>query len=409
MSIISDIKNGKYFEGDGFVWLILIMLCGISLIEVYSASSNLSYTSGKYYSPIMEHGVYMAAGFFVACFLQKLPCKFFKLICVIGIVVSFLLLIYAQVGGTEANGAERWVNIAGKTIQPSEFAKISIIGTVAFMMAVFRTKDDKLSKPGLKIIVTLTLVMCALIVTENFSTAALLFLVIWGMLWIGDANKKIIFGVIIAMLAIGSAGIIGVKTMSEETAQSLGELPGMHRVPTWVHRIQKSKALPEDPKEYDVSSNVQVAHAQIAIATCGITGKGPGKSVERDYLPQAYSDFIYAIIIEEWGVIGAFLVIALYLLLFYRALRIAGRCKQRFPAYLVMGLALMLVFQAFINMAVAVGLAPVTGQPLPMVSRGGTSTILTCCYLGMILSVSKTAKKIDEEAETATQTATQTA
>ena len=141
---------------------------------------------------------------------------------------------------------------------------------------------------------------------------------------------------------------------------------------------------------------MQVTHANIAIGTCGIRGKGPGNSVQRDYLPQAYSDFIYAIIIEETGVFGLFGVMFLYLLLMWQSMKIASRCKSRFPSYLVMGLALMIVIQAMVNMAVATGAFPVTGQPLPLISRGGTSTFVNCAYFGMILSVSRTAKKKEE-------------
>ena len=142
-----------------------------------------------------------------------------------------------------------------------------------------------------------------------------------------------------------------------------------------------------------------MTHARIAVATCNVVGKGPGQSVQRDFLPHAVSDFIYAIIIEETGIEGGVLVMFMYLLLLYRAMRIAERCRNRFPAYLVMGLALMLVVQAMINMAVSVGAFPVTGQPLPLVSKGGTSTFITCAYIGMILSVSHTAKKIEEQTE----------
>jgi cell division protein FtsW len=155
--------------------------------------------------------------------------------------------------------------------------------------------------------------------------------------------------------------------------------------------------LPENPQEYNTSNNVQVTHAQIAIATCGIVGRGPGNSIERDFLPQAFSDFIYAIIIEEGGIFSGGLVMFLYLLLLYRALRIAQRCKSLFPAYLIMGLSLMLVIQAMVNMAVAVGVFPVTGQPLPLISRGGTSTFVNCAYLGIMLSVSRSARQVEED------------
>lgn len=151
------------------------------------------------------------------------------------------------------------------------------------------------------------------------------------------------------------------------------------------------------PSDYDIEENFQVGHANMAIASSGIIGKGPGNSVERDYLPQAFSDFIYAIIIEEMGIIGAAVIAFLYIVLLYRAARIASRCENNFPAFLVMGLALLLVIQATFNMMVAVGLAPVTGQPLPLISKGGTSTIINCAYIGVMLSVSRSAKKRDDK------------
>jgi len=169
-----------------------------------------------------------------------------------------------------------------------------------------------------------------------------------------------------------------------------------HRFATWRNRILKhSDNKSSRPEDYDLEKNFQVGHANIAIASSGIIGKGPGNSTERDYLPQAFSDFIYAIIIEEMGIIGAVAVVFLYIILLYRAARIASHCENNFPAFLVMGLALLLVIQAIINMMVAVELMPVTGQPLPLISKGGTSTIINCAYIGVILSVSRSAKRVE--------------
>ena len=166
-----------------------------------------------------------------------------------------------------------------------------------------------------------------------------------------------------------------------------------HRFATWRNRILKHFNSEDVPaEEYKIDENFQVGHANIAIASSGIIGKGPGNSTERDYLPQAFSDFIYAIIVEEMGILGAVFVVFLYIVLLYRAARIASRCENNFPAFLIMGLALLLVIQATFNMMVAVGLAPVTGQPLPLISKGGTSTIINCAYIGAILSVSRSAK-----------------
>ena len=180
------------------------------------------------------------------------------------------------------------------------------------------------------------------------------------------------------------------------TLARIGELPLLHRLPTWADRMRGSGELPANPEDYDITKNPQVAHATIAIATCNIIGRGPGNSVERDFLPQSFSDFIYAIVIEELGLAGGIFVMFLYIVLLFRSARIASRCERNFPAFLVMGLSLMLVIQAMVNMAVAVGVFPVTGQPLPLVSKGGTSTMINCAYIGVILSVSRSAKRKNE-------------
>jgi cell division protein FtsW len=172
-----------------------------------------------------------------------------------------------------------------------------------------------------------------------------------------------------------------------------------HRADTWKSRIMKFGKSQPSPQEYDLDKDAQVAHANIAIVSSDIIGKGPGKSTERDFLSQAFSDFIYAIIIEELGILGAFFVLCLYIFLLYRCARIASRCENNFPAFLAMGLGLLLVIQAIFNMMVAVGLAPVTGQPLPLISKGGTSTIINCAYIGAILSVSRSAKTKTEKEE----------
>ena len=186
---------------------------------------------------------------------------------------------------------------------------------------------------------------------------------------------------------------------AETKSSNVGKL---QRLGTWKGRIRKFLDNKEvAPKDYDLDKDAQVAHANIAIVTSNIIGKGPGNSVERDFLAQAFSDFIYAIIIEEMGIGGAILVVFLYIVLLFRTARIANRCENNFPAFLAMGLALLLVVQAVFNMLVAVGLAPVTGQPLPLISKGGTSTIINCAYIGMILSISRSAKrKVSDKQET---------
>ena len=264
-----------------------------------------------------------------------------------------------------------------------------------------------------------------LILVENFSTAALLCVVIFMMMVLGRVPLQQLgklLGVVVLFVALfigvimffgktekpaspdqtlvqqveqlNDDGTIQVQTEQEESAFK----KIFHRFDTWKARIEKFFDRTEvPPAEFDLDKDAQVGHANIAIATSNIVGKGPGNSVERDFLSQAFSDFIYAIIIEETGIVGAIFVAMLYIILLFRTGRIANRCENNFPAFLAMGIALLLVTQALFNMCVAVGLAPVTGQPLPLISKGGTSTMINCMYIGVILSISRSAKKKIEE------------
>ena len=242
--------------------------------------------------------------------------------------------------------------------------------------------------------------MCALIFPENLSTAVLLFGVVIVMMFIGRVSLKqlgTLLGVILLFAAIGATIML---RLPDDPHSKVYDVPGFHRLSTWKSRFEShggsTKTL--DPKDFDIDKDAQIAHAHIAIATSNVVGKMPGNSVERDFLSQAFSDFIFAIIIEEMGLWGAALVVFLYIVLLFRTGRIASRCEHNFPAFLAMGLALLLVAQAVLNMLVAVGIFPVTGQPLPLISRGGTSTLINCVYIGMILSVSRYAHKRAEKA-----------
>ena len=395
-----NINKESFLQGDAVVWMILLALCMISIVEVYSASSRMTYgTSTHFWTPVVEHGIYIILGLFITWFIHKMPCKSFKYLSVLGLLLAFILLFAVLFMG-RINGAARWIRIFGITIQPSEIAKITLVGTAAMLLATFRDKETGgASKLAFYWVAGLTALVCVLIVGENFSTAGIIFIVMLAMTWYAQAPSKWLWGIIVTIVLLGSIGYCTMKFIPEKTAAQISELPMLHRFQTWSNRIKGVSELPDNPAEYNIHDNVQVTHARIAVATCNVVGKGPGQSVQRDFLPHAVSDFIYAIIIEETGIEGGVLVMFMYLLLLYRAMRIAERCRNRFPAYLVMGLALMLVVQAMINMAVSVGAFPVTGQPLPLVSKGGTSTFITCAYIGMILSVSHTAKKIEEQTE----------
>jgi cell division protein FtsW len=367
----------------------------ISVIEVYSATSTMTYSSGHYWDPVLRHSAFLAIGIVFAWIITQISCNWFKLGSLVILAISILLLIIVLFTA-KINGGARWLDIGKISFQPSELAKMGLIGFSAFVLSTSR--DEKgASKIGTKWVLGVTGFVLLLIATENLSTAGIIGITILGILFYAQAPKKylaIIVGLLIAGAIVGATTVYSLSK-SDEMMEKMAQGP-LHRIPTWVHRLTTDNEIPEDPKDYPLTENVQVTHANIAIGTCGIIGKGPGNSVQRDYLPQAYSDFIYAIIIEETGVFGLFGVMFLYLLLMWQAMKIASRCKSRFPSYLVMGLALMIVIQAMVNMAVATGAFPVTGQPLPLISRGGTSTFVNCAYFGMILSVSRTAKKKEE-------------
>lgn len=391
-----NFKENGLMQGDMVIWMILLTLCFISIITVYSASSNMTYGTGKYWAPVMRHGAFLLMGIGFTWVLHILPCKLYKIIGLGISLLSYLLLICAQFAG-QINGASRWIGIGNFTFQPSEIAKLGLVITTVFILSVFRDKKG-VNSFGFKIAAINIAITVLLIITENLSTAAIISVVMFLICFYAQVSSKILFGLLGAIMAIGISGYLTLISIPESTLDEWRKDTEsvFHRVPVWVGRLKGGYVPPEDPKEYDITQNIQVTHAQIAIATCGITGRGPGNSIERDFLPQAYSDFIYAIIIEEGGIISGGFVMFLYLLLLYRALRIAQRCKSLFPAYLIMGLALMLVTHALINMAVAVGLFPVTGQPLPLISRGGTSTFVNCAYIGIMLSVSRSARQIEE-------------
>ena len=367
--------------------------------------------------PIVFHTVTIILGAVVAVVTLNIPCRYFKLMTPFLLIITVVLLLWVLATGERTGDASRWINIFGLTFQPSEIAKGTVVLATAQILSAMQLEDDSGADPkAMKYILWLALPMIMLIGLENLSTAMLLFAVIFAMMFIGRVPLKQlgkVVGVVVLMgaLAFGIGTLAGddaAKTDATEqtTANVQHKEEGFvakifHRFGTWRNRLVNHQPRPENPKDYKVRENFQVAHSNFAIASSGIFGKGPGNSVERDYLPQAFSDFIFSIIIEEMGLIGAIAVVFLYIILLFRSARISGRCENNFPAFLVMGLALLLVTQAAINMMVAVGIGPVTGQPLPLVSKGGTSTLVSCAYIGAILSVSRSAKRNDLAKETA--------
>ena len=404
------------FKGDKVIWMVFFFLCVISVIEVFSASSELTYKGGNYMAPILRHIGLLILGIASMVVTLNIQCKYFKIITPFLLLGSILLLLIVWVTGNATNGASRWIGIMGFQFQPSEFAKGALVLATAQILSAMQTENGA-DKHALKYILLIWVAVVPLILIENFSTAALLSAVVFMMMIIGRVPGKQL-GIILALVvgfmafALSVIWITGTDQSELENKNALTEQVDkanenagkdkkiLHRMDTWKSRINKFLAHKDvPPSEVDLDKDAQVAHANIAIATSNGYGKGPGNSVERDFLSQAFSDFIFAIIIEEMGIEGAIAVAFLYIILLFRTGKIARRCENNFPALLAMGLALLLVTQALFNMCVAVGLAPVTGQPLPLISRGGTSTIINCVYIGVILSISRSAKKKENNSD----------
>ena len=380
-------KVSNIFKGDKVLWVVFFFLCLISIIEVFSASSGLTYKSQDYVGPIIYHTGTIVFGFIVAIVIVHIPWRYFKLMTPFLLLFSIVTLLWVLLAGTKIGDAGRWINLFGFTFQPSEIAKGSLVLAVAQILSIMQDEDGADPK-AIKYILVLSIPIIFLIFLENFSTADLLSIVVYLMMFLGRVPMKQIgiltgigLGVMILGLAfIWFAGHDKDELERMEKQQKIEMVAGVkkeksfldkvfHRADTWKSRLMKFTDDKEvAPEDYDLDKDAQVAHANIAIASSNVLGKGPGNSEQRDFLAQAFSDFIFAIIIEEMGFVGSGLVVLLYIFLLFRAARIASRCEYNFPAFLVMGLGLLLVIQALFNMMVAVGLAPVTGQPLPLIS-----------------------------------------
>ena len=407
---------GNIFKGDKVIWMVFFFLCLISVVEVFSASSSLTYKSGSYLAPMIKHLSILIVGIFFMVVTLNIKCRYFKIVTPILLILSFGMLIWVLLFGSSTNDANRWISILGIQFQPSEIAKGAMVLATAQILSAMQTPNGA-DKHAIQYILIVGAFLVFPILLENFSTAILLCTVILMMMIIGRVPASQIgklLGVVMlaALLFFSAIMMFGEDRQPKNSKVQMVEQSDVaqskesrtskifHRFDTWKSRINKFMNSEEvAPEEIDLDKDAQVAHANIAIASSNGIGKGPGNSVERDFLSQAFSDFIYAIIIEETGIIGAAFVAFLYITLLFRTGRIANRCENNFPAFLAMGLALLLVSQAMFNMAVAVGLAPVTGQPLPLVSKGGTSSIINCIYVGVILSISRSAKqkKTDDE------------
>ena len=378
-TLISNLK------GDKGIWSFVALLALFSFMPVFSASSNLAFMNngtGNTLSYLVKHAVHIIVGFFMIYRLHKMPYHYFRTLSRILLPVVWLLLGYTFFKGTVIGGANasRWIQVpfVGITFQTSTMASIVLMIFVARYLSKTRetpvTFQNSLWELWTPVGITL-----AFILPANFSTAALIFSMVLLLVFIGKYPLKYIASIVVMGIVAFSFFILIVKAFPDAFP---------NRVDTWMSRIENFTSDKPDEDDY------QIEKAKIAIASGGIYGVGPGKSVQKNFLPQSSSDFIFAIIIEEYGLIGGLVVLSLYMLLFFRFIIAAHSCNSIFGKLLVVGLGFPIIFQALINMGVAVELLPVTGQTLPLVSSGGSSIWMTCIAIGIILSVTKKEEEI---------------
>ena len=379
--ILNWVRNPK-LRGDKVIWIIILLLSLVSLLVVYSSTGTLAYKvrGGNTSYFLVKQLVLLGGCFFIMYIVHAMPHRYYSSFANIVLVISVGMLILAKLIGTNLNDASRWITIPGIgfNFQPSELAKLALILHVSRTLSRFQGKDGCSREAFIRLIVPIGIV-CLLIFLDDFSTSVLLGGICYILMFIGRVAYKYLFGSIAAVLAL----LILLIALAPI-------LPSLGRVQTVRSRIEN---FFDEERSINNNQNYQVEQAKIAVVSGGVFGKMPGNSEQRNFLPHPYSDFIYAIILEEMGWIGGFGILALYLFLLYRAGIIVRKCSRTFPAFLVIGLTLSIVFQALTNMAVSVNLIPVTGQPLPLVSMGGTSLIFTSAAFGMILSVSNWANE----------------
>ncbi len=364
----------KNFKGDRTIWVVVIFLYLVSILAVYSSTGTLAYRfragNTEYY--LIKHAIITAFGLGLMYLAHRVRYQYYSRISQLALLIAIPLLIFTLFRGTTIHEANRWITlpIINISFQSSDFAKLALVMYLARILTRKQEYIKDLHASFIPAIIPVILV-CALILPNNFSTAAILFTTCLVIMYIARIRLRYLLSVV-AIGAAAAALFIMVMT----------SLPESGRAVTWQNRINTYI-------NNEQGDTYQSDQAKIAIATGGIIGKLPGNSTQRNYLPQAYSDFIYAIIIEEYGLVGGFLILLFYLIILYRSIRIAHKSPGTFGALLAAGLSFGLVFQAMINMAVAVNLLPITGQPLPLISMGGTSLWFTSLSLGIILSVSR--------------------
>jgi cell division protein FtsW len=384
--LISNLK------GDKVIWSFVALLALFSFMPVFSASSNLAYLghgTGNTLGYLVKHLAHICIGFLIIFLVHRVPYHYFRAISKVALPVVWILLLYTLVKGTVIAGANasRWIQVPfiGISFQTSTLASVVLFIFVARYLS--KTREEpitfKVSLWELWLPVFITLI---LILPANFSTTALIFAMILMLVFIGKYPLKYIGAIIGSGILFLAFFVLVAKAFPDSRFFS--------RVTTWESRIENFSSDKPDEDDY------QIEKAKIAIASGKIYGLGPGKSVQKNFLPQSSSDFIYAIIVEEYGLVGGFGVLVLYLLLLFRFVIASHKANTLFGKLVVVGLGFPMIFQAMVNMAVAVELLPVTGQTLPLISSGGSSIWMTCFALGIIISVTKKDEEIEEELKT---------
>ncbi|MBO5405002.1 MAG: FtsW/RodA/SpoVE family cell cycle protein [Paludibacteraceae bacterium] len=382
-------KQMRYI--DRTYWVLFIGLIIVAIISLFSASSTLAFKEdGGILGPILSQVVFIVVGIGLAFMIQFLPSRLIRTLGYVGLILSFIMLILTFTPlGVEINGAKRWLKLFGITFQPSEFAKLTLIIVVSDLFSKIQTEEEQ--KKYFGIAIGCTMVICGIIFLGNLSTAVLLGGIVILLAFLARVHIKY-WG---SLLAIIFAILIGTYFIVNECYIEKGRtIQGpLKRLITQVERINDMIDENNTPiEEFKITDdNYQRSHAKIAIARGGASPLGvlPGNSQQRNVLPQAFSDYIFAIIVEEWGILGAIALIFIYLAILFRACITSSKYADYSAMLMVMGLALMLTCQALVSMMVSVGIGPVTGQPLPMISRGGTSALITSLYFGIIMSVSR--------------------
>ncbi|QNK76392.1 FtsW/RodA/SpoVE family cell cycle protein [Winogradskyella sp. PAMC22761] len=377
----------KQIKGDRAIWAIVTLLAIFSFLPVYSAASNLAYHGGNTstFSFFIKHFMHLFLGFVIMFGVHKVPYKYFRGLSMVMIPIVFVLLLITMLQGTTIDGANasRWIQIpiVGMSFQTSTLAAVVLMVYVARYLSKIKDKEVKFTESILPLWAPIFLILM-LILPANFSTTAIVFTMIMMLSFVGGYPIKY-------LLLIVLSGIMALTIFILVAKAFPGVMP--NRVDTWVSRIENFS------NGEDTEADYQIEKAKIAIATGEIKGLGPGKSIQKNFLPQSSSDFIFAIIIEEYGLIGGVFILVLYLWLLFRIIVVSHKSDTIFGKLLVLAVGLPIVFQALLNMGVAVELFPVTGQTLPLISSGGTSIWMTCLSIGIILSVSAKREELKEQ------------